>query len=73
MQHPIADKFKTGELVKPIAKKEEFYVGGVYAMKERLKVALRPFPGAFIEYIQRTEGICNSSSIATMRDYIRIE
>ena len=73
MQYPIAIKFKNGELAKPTSRKEVFYIGGFFAMKERLKTALRPFPGAFTEYSSRTEDLNNPESIAVMWEYIRIE
>ena len=73
MQYPMAYKFRIGEYAKPVLKKEEFYKGGIFAMKTRLKAALRPFPGAFIEYTFRTEDLSNPDSIAIMWEYIRIE
>lgn len=72
LQHIIAEKFKTGELTKPSCKKAEFYKGGIYNMINRLRVALRPYPGAFTEYTKRTEDLSYSEAIGIMWDYVRI-
>ena len=73
MKHPIADKFKIGEFSKPSFKKEEFYKGGFYSMVNRMKLALRPFPGAFSEFSARSEDLSISEAISIMRDYVIIE
>jgi len=42
-------------------------------MIDRLKYAMKPFPGAFAEFSSRTEGQNNVRIVVTMRDYISIE
>ena len=73
MKSPIADKFRNGELKKPITKKEEFFKGGFFAMRDRLKIALQPFPGAFTEFKTRAEDLTISGASIIIFDYIEIE
>ena len=70
---PIADKFENGTFVKPIVKETEFFVGGFYAMLKRLRVALRPFRGAWEEYEKRTQDMVMVGAIGTMWEYVQLE
>lgn len=73
MQYPIAEKFKNDESIKPTVKKGEFYKGGFFPMKQRLKDALKPFPGAYVEYSSRTEDFENPDAVGVMWEYVRLE
>ena len=72
LQHPIAERFKNGEMAKPTFKKEEFYIGGFFAMEKRVKSALSPFPGAYKEFSSRTEDMEYAAAVAVMRDYVSV-
>ena len=73
MTYPIAEKFKNESFVKPALKKTEFYKGGLFAMQRRFQHSLLPFPGAFREFLERTEGLDNSSIVTVMWEYVRLE
>jgi len=73
LKSPIAEKFKSGELQKPLQKKEEFFKGGYFGMKERMKIALKPFPNAYSEFISRADNLTISESSIIMFEYIAIE
>ena len=73
LTYPIAEKFKDETFIKPTLKKTEFYKGGVLAMQKRFQRSLIPFHGAFAEFVSRTEGLDNSSTVAIMWEYIRLE
>jgi hypothetical protein len=70
--YPIAEQFRNGTFVKPIQKKEEFYIGGLFAMQRRLEKALAPFRGAYQEYVRRTDDLPNYHVVAAMWDYVKI-
>ena len=70
--YPIAEQFKNGTFTKPTQKKEEFFIGGMFAMQRRLEKALVPFYGAYQEYVRRTDELPNYDVIAAMWDYIAI-
>ena len=42
-------------------------------MKQRLKDALKPFPGAYVEYSSRTEDFENPDAVGVMWEYVRLE
>lgn len=73
MRYPIADKFKDGSLVKPIFKKEEFYIGGFWSILDRFKLSVKSFPGAFEEFESRTEDFDIVDTVSAMRDYVKVE
>ncbi|MCL2603937.1 MAG: hypothetical protein FWD90_05620 [Defluviitaleaceae bacterium] len=74
MTYPIAEKFKLGTYEKPSLKREEFYKGGYHAMKKRLQEALHPFPGAYAEYLSRSESedMEYSDAVGIMWEYVEL-
>jgi hypothetical protein len=73
MKTPFAEQFRTGALPMPTSKKEQFFMGGVHVMQKRLREYLRPFPGAYDEFVTRTDDFSYPDVVATMWEYVRIE
>jgi len=67
---PIAEKFNNGTYKKPLVQRGEFFKGGVFQMQKRLQRALHPFPGAYDEFVRRTEDLSQAEIINTMWDYV---
>ena len=72
MTYPITDKFKQGVFTKPTHKQGEFFVGGSLAMQKRLRKSLAPFPGAYDEFLSRSENLPSYDVIALVWDYIHL-
>ena len=73
MNYPIAEQFEQKSLMKPLLKKGEFYKGGYYAMQKHLRKCLLPFPGAYAEFLSRSENLDYPEVIGLMWEYIRLE
>jgi hypothetical protein len=73
MSYPTAEGFRTGKIKKPVYKKEEFYKGGFHEMGKRVKNSLKAFPGAYDEFLLRSEGMEYSDIVGLMWEYITLE
>jgi len=73
MTYPIAEQFKQNILKKPLLKKDEFYKGGYHTMLKRLRQNLLPFPGAYNEFLSRSENLTYAEAVGLMWDYVGME
>jgi hypothetical protein len=72
MVYPIAEGFKNGTLIKPTVSKEVFYQGGLLVMQKRFREHMKPFRGAYSEFLSRSDGLDYSDVVYVMWDYLSL-